>query len=276
MEIKTVVIPAAGWGTRFLPFTKAVPKEMVPLLNKPAIHYIMQEAVTSGITECALITATHKRALLDYFNPQPTLDTFLAAHDKAHLLAELNALSARITINPIIQQEALGLGHAVGLASAAVTGDYVAIMLPDEIMLGHDPALKQLIAIARLHNASVIAVQEVPAEQVSSYGIVSIAQKISPSLFQIDNIVEKPSRDTAPSRYAVIGRYILSRDIFNELDTLAPSANGEIQLTDAIQGLIARNHPVFACILKTDRHDVGNPQGWLNATMALARAQKIL
>jgi UTP--glucose-1-phosphate uridylyltransferase len=271
MKITKVIIPAAGWGTRFLPFTKAVPKEMVPLLNKPAIQYIVQEAVDSGIDNCIVITSAHKQALINYFNPQPALETFLKEKNKLSLLTELHNLCNSITLTFIMQDTALGLGHAVGLAKNNITDDYCAVMLPDDIMASTPPALAQLITIAQKYTANVIAVQEVPDNAVSSYGIVALKNEIEPGVFEIQGVVEKPTATNAPSRLAIIGRYILSQKIFKKLDELKPAANGEIQLTDAIASLIAGGQKVIAYKVQGLRYDVGTPHGWLLANRDMAR-----
>ncbi len=271
MKITKVIIPAAGWGTRFLPFTKAVPKEMVPLLNKPAIQYIVQEAVDSGINNCIVITSAHKQALINYFSPQPALEGFLQEKNKLSLLTGLQNLCNSVTMGYIIQETALGLGHAVGLAKNKITDDYCAVMLPDDIMVSTPPALAQLITIAQTYKASVIAVQEVPDNAVSSYGIVAIKKQIEPGIFEVSSVVEKPTVANAPSRLAIIGRYILSQKIFKALDELKPAANGEIQLTDAIASLIASGEKVLAYTVQGTRYDVGTPHGWLTANRDMAR-----
>lgn len=271
MKITKAIIPAAGHGTRFLPYTKAIPKEMVPLLNKPAIQYIVQEIADSGLAECVMIIAPHKQAIAQHFGKAPELETFLQEKHKTHLLDDLNKLISRVTINYIHQTHAKGLGHAVGLAKEAVGNEFFAVILPDDIINGDEPGIGQLIKIAQKEQASVIAVQEVPQDQISSYGIIAYDTKLSDDLFVIKSVVEKPSIEKAPSNLAIIGRYILSPDLFKVLDEVAPSANGEIQLTDGIAKLIERGHKVLAYKIQGTRFDVGNPTGWLQANNALAR-----
>lgn len=271
MKITKAVIPAAGHGTRFLPWTKAVPKEMLPLLNKPAIHHIVQEIADSGLNQCIMISARHKQALENYFSPSPDLSHFLAEKKKSHLLDEVNRLAASVTISYTYQEQAKGLGHAISLARSAITDEYFAVLLPDDIMIGTPPATQQLIHHAQTHNASIIAVQEVPRENVSSYGVIAVKKQISNDLYEISNVVEKPSIADAPSNLAIVGRYILSPSIFNALEKVGPSVGGEIQLTDAIAHMLKDGQRVLACTIQTKRFDVGTPTGWLEANIQLAR-----
>lgn len=270
MSITQTIIPAAGFGTRFLPFTKVVPKELLPLLNKPAIHYIIQEAVMSGITHALIITADHKQALKDYLQPAPIIEKFLRIHHKEHLLDDINHLIQSIICSYVIQKEALGLGHAVSLARPFVTSPYISIMLPDDIFWGPEPALKYLIEHALNHKANVIAVKEVPYEARSSYGIVSIEKELSPGLFLLNGVVEKPASESAPSSLAINGRYVFSSDIFEALTHITPAVNGELQLTDAIKWLITHKKRVLAFCIPTTHYDIGIPSGWLAANNALA------
>ena len=271
MKITKAVIPAAGHGTRFLPYTKAIPKEMVPLLDKPAIQYIVQEIADSGLSEVLMITAPHKQAIAHHFGKAPELESFLQEKNKSHLLDDLNKLIAQIKIQYIHQTHAKGLGHAIGLAQKAVTDDYFAILLPDDIMIHSKPGIGQLLEIARKENASVIAVQEVPQENISAYGVIAYDKKLSDDLFEIKTVVEKPAAQNAPSNLAIIGRYVLSCDIFKLLDQVSPAANGEIQLTDGIAKLIDTGHKVLAYKIKGTRYDVGTPLGWLQANKELAQ-----
>lgn len=271
MKITKAVIPAAGHGTRFLPYTKAVPKEMVPLLDKPAIQYIVQEIADAGLTECLMIIAPHKQAIVNHFGKAPELELFLQKKNKAHLLDDLNKLIKQIQFQYIYQTYAIGLGHAIGLAQDAIDDDYFAVLLPDDIMIHKQPGIGQLIEIARKENASVIAVQEVPQEQISAYGVIAFDKRLSPNLFEITSVVEKPKSEYAPSNLAIIGRYVLSSQLFKVMHDVKPSANGEIQLTDGISELITRGHKVLAYKIKGTRYDVGTPLGWLHANLELAQ-----
>ena len=269
MKIKAI-IPAAGFGTRFLPFTKAVPKEMVPLGNKPAIQYIAQEIFDSGITDCIVITTPQKQAIANHFASNPELEQFLKEKNKLHLIADVQKLIQALTFNYINQEKALGLGHAVSLAKDYITENFCAVLLPDDIMLSAIPGIKQLIDIAKKENASVVAVQEVAPENVCAYGVIAIQKQLSPDLFEIKTVVEKPAAKDAPSNLAIIGRYILSSKIFKALDEIQPAANGELQLTDAIAKLITENQKVLAYKIQGTRFDVGTPTGWLAANEALS------
>ena len=271
MKITQAVMPAAGHGTRFLPYTKAIPKEMVPLLDKPAIQYIVQEIADAGLSEAIMITAPHKQAIAQHFGKASELEAFLQEKNKSHLLDNLNKLIAQVKIEYIHQTHAKGLGHAISLAQAPIGNDeYFAVLLPDDIMISQQPGIGQLIEIARTENASVIAVQEVPQENISAYGVIAFDKQLSDDLFELKSVVEKPAAQNAPSNLAIIGRYVLSSQIFKLLDEVSPSANGEIQLTDGIAKLIESGHKVLAYKIKGTRHDVGTPSGWLQANEALA------
>lgn len=270
MDVTKVVIPAAGKGTRFLPFTKSVPKEMLPLLEKPSIQYIIEEGLQAAVKNYIVITSAGKTALEDYFDAKPDLEAFLKEHDKEGLLRGLEKITRSTQFTYIRQAEALGLGHAVSLAEQCINKEYFGVMLPDDILVGKQSALGQLMRIARQEKASVIAVQDVPVECVSSYGIIDIKQQITPHLFQVSNLIEKPAQKDAPSNLAVIGRYILSHKIFGSLDHISTYSTGEIQLTDAISHLIQNNEKVFAYKVQAMRYDVGTPIGWIKAIIGLA------
>jgi UTP--glucose-1-phosphate uridylyltransferase len=273
MKITKAVVPAAGHGTRFLPWTKAVPKELLPLFNKPAIHYIAQEIADAGLTECIMISAPHKHALENYFKPAPELEKFLQEKSKSYLLSDIDSLIQSLRFTYVYQEEAKGLGHAINLARNSIADDYFGILLPDDIMVSNPSAIKQLIDIAHTENASVVAVQEVPREKVSSYGIIAIKNQIHSNLFEVSDLVEKPAPHDAPSNLAIIGRYVLSRNIFTSLEHLQPSAGGEIQLTDGIAHMLKSGKRVLACTMHGSRFDVGTPAGWLEANLALAQKQ---
>jgi UTP--glucose-1-phosphate uridylyltransferase len=270
MDIEKVVIPAAGKGTRFLPFTKSVPKEMLPLLEKPSIQYIIEEGLQAAVKNYIMITSSGKNALEDYFDSKPDLDAFLQENNKEGLLRGLEKITRSTQFTYIRQAEALGLGHAVSLAEQCINKEYFGVMLPDDILVGKQSALGQLMRIARQEKGSVIAVQEVPIDCVSSYGIIDIKQQITPHLFQISNLIEKPSQKDAPSNLAIIGRYVLSHKVFNSLDHISTYSTGEIQLTDAIGHMIQNNEKVFAYKVQSMRYDVGTPIGWIKAIIGLS------
>lgn len=271
MDIQKAVIPAAGLGTRFLPFTKAVPKELLPILNKPALQYVIEEGISSNIHHYALITARGKEAISTYFDPDPHLTSFLKEHHKLDKIKGLQNIIKQAEFTFIRQRAPLGLGHAISRAQHLINKEYFAIFLPDDIFISKVPGISQLMTIARQEKATVIAVQEVPMECVSSYGVISIRKQITPNLFQVASLVEKPSISEAPSNLAVVGRYILSHKIFASLETISSyDTKGEMQLTDAISHMITQNEKVFAFKIQGNRYDVGTPLGWLKANIGIA------
>jgi|SRR5579862_7545038 len=269
MVITKAIIPAAGLGTRFLPATKAVAKELLPILDKPAIQYIVEEAVASGITTITMILNKHKTALINHFETAPELELILKERDKEKLLQSINKIIRHAEFTYISQGEPLGLGHATLLARHTVAKEYFGILLPDDLIAGGQPGLAQLIAIAQQENASVIAVQEVPIEQTASYGVIAIKKQISPVLYQINGLVEKPKPSQAPSNLAVVGRYVLSHKIFASLEAIAPYAQGELQLTDGIAHMLKNGEKVFAYKIQGHRYDTGNPLGLLKANIGI-------
>ena len=270
MNICKTIIPAAGLGTRFLPLTKTLPKEMLPLLHKPAMQYIVEESLQSDIKNIIVITNRDRDALMSYFDTAPELQMLLKEKNKEDLLVGLEKIIRTAKFTYIRQPEPLGLGHAVLMAGSMVDPkEYVSIMLPDDIIVGHTPALSQLITIAQQEKASVIAVQEVPNECLSSYGIIGIKKQITPRLFQVSHLVEKPKQHEAPSNLAVVGRYVLSGKIFKSLSELGPYAVDELQLTDAISSMVKNNEKLFAYKIQGTRYDIGTPIGWLKAMIAL-------
>lgn len=267
MEIIKAIIPAAGLGTRFLPYTKAIAKEMLPLLNKPAIQHTIEEALLSEISNFLVVVGQGKHAIADHFDTSAGLEILLKERDKLGLLASTDRINRLAQFTYIRQSEPLGLGHAIWMARHSINKEYFAISLPDDIIMGKQPALSQLIRIARQEKASVIAVQEVPTECVSSYGIVAIKKQITPNLFQLSNVVEKPHPKDAPSSLAIVGRYVLSHKIFNSLEQISTYASSELQLTDAIAHMMQNNERVFAYKIQGTRYDIGTPVGWIKAVI---------
>ena len=267
MKINKAVIPAAGLGTRFLPYTKAIPKEMLPLLEKPSIQLIVEEGLASNINNFIIIANDDKKAIAQHFSHQPKLEADLKTRGKATLLESINNIIDAAHFSFVPQPQALGLGHAVLQAKNAIGDEYFAVFLPDEIMIGPDPAFAQLARVAQKYNASVIGVLEVPQEKVSSYGIIDIKEQLEDGVFDVAHLVEKPSVDQAPSHFALVGRYILSPRIFASLEKVAPGAGGEIQLTDGIADMMRNGERVIAYVIKTSRYDVGTPLGWLQANI---------
>lgn len=268
MSITHTIIPAAGLGTRMLPAAKAVPKELLPVLDRPTLQYVVEEAVSAGVSEIVFITSRDKPAILQHFSANPTLDARLAATGKSELLASIQQLLAKAKFRSVDQPEQKGLGDAV-LRAESVVGDRPFLcQLGDTIFSGDPSPAKQLIdAHARL-GTSVIGLEEVPAEKVSRYGIVG-GTGLGDGVFKLDTLVEKPSLASAPSRLAIAARYVLSPAIFRCLEQTAPGKGGEIQLTDALRELLKRE-PIHGVVLKSRRHDIGNPLDWLRTNLLFA------
>ena len=267
-HIKKAVITAAGWGTRFLPTTKSQPKEMLPLLNKPLIQYSVEEAVACGVELVVIVTALGKRSMEDYFDHAFELEHFLEQHGKAKLAEEVRRLSNMVDICYVRQKEQLGLGHAVLTAKNVVGNEPFVLFLPDDIFPDGAAMLKQMIEIYTRYEGSVLAVKEVPEDDVDRYGVIS-PRKIGPRTYQAMELVEKPERREAPSRLAIMGRYVLSPDIFRALEATRPGRGQEIQLTDGLQRL-AHERAVYAYEFEGERYDAGTMQTWLETTIALA------
>jgi UTP--glucose-1-phosphate uridylyltransferase len=267
-NIKKAVITAAGWGTRFLPVTKSQPKEMLPLLNKPIIQYSVEEAIACGVELVVIVTALGKRSMEDYFDHAFELEHFLEQHGKAKLAAEVKRLSNMVDICYVRQKEQLGLGHAVLTAKNVVGNEPFILFLPDDIFVDGAATLKQMIEIYARYEASVLSVKEVPEEDVDRYGVIS-PRRIGPRLYQAMELVEKPERKEAPSRLAIMGRYVLTPDIFPALEATRPGRGQEIQLTDGLQRL-AHERAVYAYEFEGERYDAGTMQTWLETTIALA------
>lgn len=264
MEITKVVIPAAGLGPRFLPTSKSIAREMLPLLNKPAIQHIAEEALLSDIHNMIIITSNNKEMIPDHFD-MSSINPLLKEQDKAGLLASIERLARMAHFTYIRQQEPLGVGHAVWLARNSINKEHFAVAFPDDIIMSKQPALSQLIRVARQEKASVIAVQEVPSECISSYGIVGIRKIITPNLFQLSHLVEKPAPKDAPSSLAIVGRYVLSSKIFNSLEQMLGYEESQLNLTDAIAHMMQNNERVFAYKVQGVRYDLGTPLGWVKA-----------
>ena len=266
-KVRKAIIPAAGLGTRFLPATKAQPKEMMPIVDKPAIQFIVEEAVASGIEEILIITGRNKRAIEDHFDRSLELELTLKEHGKYDLLNLVQEI-ADVQIHYIRQKETKGLGHAVLCARQFVGNEPFAVMLGDDIVDAEVPCLEQLINVYDDFGGCVLGVQTVPKDKVSSYGIVQ-PKAIKPNVWQALTLVEKPKQEEAPSDLAVLGRYILKPEIFDLLADTQPGAGGEIQLTDAICAL-AKKEPVYAYNFQGRRYDIGDKEGFLEATVEQA------
>ncbi|MFC7373250.1 UTP--glucose-1-phosphate uridylyltransferase GalU [Fictibacillus iocasae] len=270
MKVRKAIIPAAGLGTRFLPATKAQPKEMLPIVDTPAIQYIVEEAVASGIEDIMIITGRGKRAIEDHFDVSYELEETLKQRKKNAMLDNIKRVSSMAQIHYIRQKEPKGLGHAISCAQAFIGNEPFAVLLGDDIVKSDVPCLKQLLNVYERYNTSVVAVQQVSPQHVSKYGI--IAPKGSPvdeQLTYIERMVEKPSLHEAPSNLGIIGRYILRPDIFPILGTLEADKSGEIQLTQALNSLNILQ-AVLACEISGTRFDVGDPEGFIKATLHFA------
>jgi UTP--glucose-1-phosphate uridylyltransferase len=269
--VRKAVITAAGLGTRFLPITKAQPKEMLPLVDKPTIQYSVEEAIASGIEQVIFVTGGGKRAIVDHFDRNLELEFYLRERAKPELLKileEVDALSDRVHMAWVQQKEPLGLGHAIYQAHPLIGNEPCAVVLPDDVILGDVPCLKQLIAAYSHTGATVIAARRVPPDQVSRYGIFAVKPSDGP-LHEVEDLVEKPSRASAPSNLAIIGRYVLTPAVFSELTRLEQGAGQEIQLTDAIKRTLG-THPVVALEFEGDYYDTGTVPGYLRANLTLA------
>ena len=267
-KIRKGVIPAAGAGTRFLPATKVVPKELLPIVDKPTIQYIVEEAVASGIEQVILITARGKGAVEDHFGVSAELEEVLKRQKKEDLLRMVKELSQMVTMVAVRQEEPRGLGHAVLCAREAVGEEPFAVLLGDDLVDAEPPCLAQMVEVSRQKGGGVIALQRVPASETHLYGIIR-GEQVSEGVYRITELVEKPAPDQAPSNLAIIGRYILPPEIFPILEKTPPGKGGEIQLTDALQTL-ARTMPLSGYEFAGDRYDAGDKFGSLQANIAFA------
>jgi len=268
--VMKAVIPAAGLGTRFLPITKAQPKEMLPVYNKPTIQYVVEEIIHSGIDDILIITGKNKRAIEDHFDRSFELEASLKNNEKTAFLREVEEISS-VDIHYIRQKEQRGLGDAINTARKYVGDSPFAVLLGDTITTAETPCTRQMIDLYKKVKAPIIAVEKVPKEKTGSYGIISYSKKEDEGIFLIDDLVEKPEPDDAPSEYGIIGRYILTPEIFDCLDRTEPGVGGEIQLTDALR-LLNQERPMYAYEFTGRRYDIGNPDDWLKSTVELALA----
>lgn len=269
MKVRKAIIPAAGLGTRFIPATKAQPKEMLPIVDKPTLQYIIEEAVDSGIEEILIITGRNKTSIEDHFDHSVELEKVLEEKGKFDLLEEVKRISEMVDIHYIRQKEPLGLGHAIGRAKSFIGNEPFAVMLGDDIVYNDNtPCLKQMIDVYEKEEASVLGVQTIDWKDVTKYGIVE-GKKLEDKLYSVEGLVEKPDREDAPSNVAVLGRYIINPTIFPILDNTQPGKGGEIQLTDALKELASKEKMV-AYDFDGIRYDVGNKLGYLKATVEFA------
>ena len=266
--VRKVVIPAAGLGTRFLPATKSQPKEMLPIVDKPAIQYVVEEAVRAGIRDILIITGRGKRTIEDHFDRSFELEAELADKGKDDLLEQMRAIADIADIHYVRQGEAMGLGHAVGVARQHVGNEPFVVMLGDDIMYDESTVLKEMLGIYGRYGRSVVALKEVARNEVSSYGCVR-PEAVEEGLVRLLEVVEKPDPDDAPSNLAVMGRYVFTPEIFDAIDRLEPGTGGELQLTDAI-GTLINEQTVYGYVFESGRYDIGNKLDYLRATVELA------
>lgn len=267
--IKKAVIPVAGFGTRFLPATKSIPKEMMPILDKPTIHYIVQEAIDSGITDILFVTSKHKKCIEDYFDNFRELEDILEISKNYEMLNTIRDISSMANISFVRQKEQKGLGHAIYQAKTFVGSDPFCVLLGDDLICSDKkPCLKQLIDVYDEYGGSVLGVQDVDLKDVSKYGIID-GTEVCENLYQVKNLIEKPSIEEAPSNKAILGRYVISHNIFEFLEQSLVGKNGEIQLTDSILKLVS-NENVYAYNFEGNRYDIGNKLGYLKAMIDYA------
>lgn len=271
MTVKKAVIPAAGLGTRFLPVTKSMPKEMLPIIDIPVIHHVVQEALVSGIDDIIIITGRSKRAIEDYFDDSPELEMHLTKKHNSDLLDMVREISSLVDIHYIRQKEPLGLGDAVLRAEKHICDDPFAVLLGDDIIKNSKPCTRQLIDIFNRYRCSVLAVENIPEERVNSYGIIK-GRPLEDSLYLLEDIVEKPKVEDAPSTLGAIGRYVFTPEIFDHLKKTAQGVGGEIQLTDGIRSL-KNSQNVYAYEFRGRRYDTGDRMGYIEAIIDFALDQ---
>ena len=271
-KVRKAVFPAAGLGTRFLPATKASPKEMLPIVDKPLIQYGVEEAMHSGVQNIIIVTGRGKSSIEDHFDVSFELEHLLESKNKSEMLALVRDIS-EIDVSYVRQKEALGLGHAVLRAKELVGPEPFAVILSDDIIASETPCVRQLLDIYEYYGASVLALMEVPADQISAYGVVDAEPVLDNGrenrLFRIRNMVEKPKAADAPSNLAIIGRYVLTPEIFECVESIQPGSGGEIQLTDALKYML-RNRPIYGLKFEGKRYDAGDKLGFLKATVEFA------
>ena len=274
MSITKAILPAAGLGTRFLPATKAQPKEMLPLVDKPLIQYAVEEAVGSGITDVTIVTGRGKTAIEDHFDVSFELERFLEDKGKTSELEIVKAISDLVNVSYVRQKEALGLGHAVAVAEPLIGDDAFAVLLGDDLVASDVPCIRQMIEVYERVHAPVLAVMKVPREEISSYGVIA-AEPEGDRLHKVSRLVEKPPADEAPSDLAIIGRYILTPAIFEHIKKTAQDSRGEIQLTNALESLLSET-PIYGFEFEGVRHDCGNKLGFLKASVEYALGREDL
>ena len=274
MKIRKAVIPVAGLGTRFLPATKTVPKELLPIIDIPSIQYVVQEAVDAGIQEIIFVTGRGKDGIEDHFDEAPELEQILAERGQTATVDMLRRIAEMTEVVSVRQKKPLGLGHAVLCARDLVGDEPFAVMLADDLIDAETPGIRQLVEIFTETEESVVALMKVPLEEVHQYGVIK-GKQVKPRLYAVEATVEKPAAKEAPSQLAIIGRYVLRPEIFSILQTLPPGRGGEIQLTDGLARLV-QERKIFGCEFTGDRYDIGDKFGFVRATVAYALKRKDL
>ena len=274
MDIQKAVIVAAGWGTRLLPITKSIPKEMLPLINKPLIHYAVEEAKDSGLEQIIVVTAQGKGSLENYFHHNYELEEFLKKKNKWQLLKEMIDVAELSNIIYIRQKERKGLGHALLMLKEIIGHEPFAVLLPDDIIVGKTPLLKQMLNVYKKYSGSILAVEKVSVDKISQYGIID-PQSVEKCIHKVNKLIEKPVPEQAPSNLGIVGRYILSPQIFKAIELTPPDNHGEIQLTDALQ-ILLENEEIYALEFTGKRFDTGDPLGLLKAQITLGLNHPLL
>ena len=269
MKVRKAVILAAGYGTRFLPATKAVPKEMLPLVDRPVIHYIVEEAVAAGLEHIVMVTSGAKRSIEDYFDRDVDLERALEQKGDEATLREVRCLAEMADIAFVRQKERRGIAHAVLMARRVVGEEPFALFFPDDVIVSEVPAIRQLLDVYQRHGGSVLAVQRLPRHELVHYGVIT-PEPLEERVYRVHGIVEKPRAEEAPSDLAAVGRYVLSAQVWPLLERTPPGINGEIQLTDTLAILLNEGHPLYACEYEGERFDTGRPIGLLKASASLA------
>jgi UTP--glucose-1-phosphate uridylyltransferase len=270
-HVRKAVFPAAGLGTRFLPATKAQPKEMLPLVDKPTIQYVVEEAVASGLEEIVLVTGRNKRAIEDHFDAAFELEYYLQDRGKTEELAQIKTISELASVSYVRQKEPLGLGHAILCARSIVGGEPFGVFLGDDIIVSETPCMRQLLEVYARHDGPVVAVMRIPREEIGRYGVIE-AKPLGGNVYEVLDMVEKPAPEDAPSDLAIIGRYVLTPDLFPILAETSPDARGEIQLTNGLRTL-RQKRPIYALEFEGRRYDTGDKLGFLKATVDFALAR---
>jgi UTP--glucose-1-phosphate uridylyltransferase len=271
MSVRKAVFPAAGLGTRFLPATKAQPKEMLPLVDKPTIQYVVEEAVASGLTEMIIVTGRGKRAIEDHFDSAFELEYYLQDRGKMEELAEIKTISELASVCYVRQREPLGLGHAILCARPMVGQEPFGVFLGDDLIVAQTPCMRQLLTVFERYGGPVLAVERVPSDQISRYGVIR-PKPLGGNVYEVLDLVEKPDAREAPSDLAIIGRYVLTPDLFPVLAETRPDGRGEIQVTDALR-VLCRTRPLYAVAFEGKRYDTGDKLGFLKATVEFALAR---